>query len=75
MANPPGVPNLLDPQIIFPSIGELLLSDTLVGYGAGQSPLWGIFQGGFPVVIADTVTSFGYKQDWAGADYPPRSTG
>lgn len=70
MANPPGVPILLDPQIIFPLITDLILSDNLIGYGAGQPPQWGIFENGLPVVLADTVTSFGYKQDWAVADYP-----
>ncbi len=70
MANPLGVPTLLDPQIIFPVFSELVLIDTLIGYGAGQPPQWGIFRGALPVVVADTVTSFGYKQDWAVADYP-----
>lgn len=70
MANPPGIPSLLDPQIIFPVLEDLIFADNLIGYGAGESPQWGIFEGGAPVVIADTVTNLGYKQAWAVSDYP-----
>lgn len=68
---PDGVPNLLDVEdVVFLAPGTLLTGDGFFGYGSGASPLWGIFQNGVPVVLADTVTSFGYKQDWAIADYP-----
>lgn len=71
MALPPGVPNLLgDVAGLFAAPVGLLLQDTFIGYGAGAPPQWGIFLGGSPVVTADTVTSFAYKQDWAIADYP-----
>jgi hypothetical protein len=71
MALPAGVPPLL-----FPSDADSFLSfvaltaDTFIGYGAGQPPQWGVFQNGVPVVIADTVTDFGYQQDWSISDYP-----
>ena|ERR1039458_2521634 len=31
---------------------------------------WGIFLGGTPVIVADTVTSIEYKQNWVLSDYP-----
>src|SRR6185437_3575362 len=72
MALPPGVPDLLDvgSDAFFPANAGLLLVDNLTGYGSGQAPQWGIFQNGTPVVIADAITNFGYRQDWAVADYP-----
>lgn len=71
MALPDGVPNLLgDVAGLFLDVVDVLIGDTLFGYGAGASPQWGIYLGARPVVTADTVTSFGYKQKWAVADYP-----
>jgi hypothetical protein len=70
MALPPGVPNLLDPAITFLNVANVLAGDTFIGYGPGEPPLWGIYEGATPVVIADTVTDFGYQQDWTVADYP-----
>ena len=71
MATPDGVPNLLgDVTDVFLSVGQLLTGDTVFGYGPGSTPQWGIFLNGQPVVLADTVTTFGYKQDWAVSDYP-----
>lgn len=68
---PPGVPPLLgDVAGLFLSPGGILTSDTFFDYGPGQPPIWGVFQSGIPVVIADTITHFQYKQDWAIADYP-----
>jgi hypothetical protein len=68
---PTGIPALLgDVSGIFLSPGDLLTGDTFFDYGPGQPPIWGVFQSGVPVVIADTVTHFQYKQDWAIADYP-----
>lgn len=71
MSRPPGVPPLLgDVQDLFLTATDVLSFDTLTGYGAGAAPLWGVFRGGVPVVVADTVTSFDYKQEWSIADYP-----
>lgn len=68
---PAGIPPLLgDVAGLFINPGALALTDTYVGYGAGAPPLWGIFLGGQPVVVADTVTKLAFKQDWAIADYP-----
>lgn len=70
MALPAGIPNLLDPAVAFLSVVDVLTGDSFTGYGAGQPPLWGLFDGANPVVIADTVTDFSYQQDWVIADYP-----
>lgn len=70
MALPAGVPSLLDTAVTFLSVVDTLTEDTFTGYGPGQPPLWGIYDGAFPVVVADTVTDFGYQQDWTIADYP-----
>jgi hypothetical protein len=73
---PPGVPPLLgDVAGLFLDPSSVLAADDFVGYGAGAPPLWGLFLGGVPVVVADTVTSFAYKQDWAIADYPVEQGG
>jgi hypothetical protein len=71
VALPSGVPNLLgDATGLFLGPDALLSGDTVFGYGAGSPPQWGIFFNGQPVVLADTVTTFSYKQDWAISDYP-----
>lgn len=68
---PAGIPALLgDVTGLFLSPGALLTQDNFTGYGAGAPPQWGVFLNGAPVVAADTVTRFAYKQDWAIADYP-----
>lgn len=68
---PDGVPPLLGNVTgLFLSPGALMVADTFVGYGSGQPPVWGVFLGAQPVVIADTVTHFQYKQDWGISDYP-----
>ena len=58
----PGLPGLPSSVNVFSDVA-LLVSDTasLLGFGA---PQWGLFQDGFPVVIADTVTAFDYREDW-----------
>lgn len=68
---PAGIPPLLgDVAGLFVDQVAALAVDTFVGYGAGEPPMWGVFLGGAPVVLAETVTEMGYKQDWAIADYP-----
>lgn len=39
------------------------------GFGIVRAP-WGIYQGGSPVVLADNVVSFDYRQQWAVSDFP-----
>ncbi len=67
---PRGVPALLDPNVVFLALANVLSEDTFSGYGPGQPPIWGVFLGATPVVLADTVTEFAYQQDWVIADYP-----
>lgn len=70
-ALPDGIPPLLgDVAGVFIDQAVAMVADTFIGYGAGEPPIWGVFLGGVPVVVAETVTEMGYKQDWAIADYP-----
>jgi len=71
MALPAGIPNLLgDVAGLFLAPTELLTFDSFIGYGLGAPPEWGVFLNGVPVILADTVTSFGFKQAWSVSDYP-----
>lgn len=49
---------------------ELLSADELILFPAASGPQWGIFLDGSPVVVADSVVDFTYKQEWALSDYP-----
>jgi hypothetical protein len=71
----PDVPNVLgvpalarDPTAAIQNI-VLLMQDAPISFGAPLGDQWGIFLNGAPVVQADCVVSFSYKQDWAIADY------
>ena len=46
----------------------LLTADTYVG--SANSPQWGIFQNGIPVVTADNVVSQEFKSEFILADFP-----
>lgn len=71
MALPNGVPALFgDVAGAFLTAIDLLTADTFTGYGIGAPPQWGLFLGGAPVILADTVTDFGYQQQWSISDYP-----
>jgi hypothetical protein len=67
--NVPGVPPLLTgtvPQALFG-----LLTSNLVAIPTNFSlPQWGIFQNGIPVVLADNVVSFDYRQASTISTYP-----
>jgi hypothetical protein len=67
----PGVPAVLRAAgFVSPSIA-LLTSDAaslLSLFFAVQQ--WGIYQGGFPVITADTVASLEYQKSWTISDYP-----
>lgn len=64
----PGVPPL---SSYAPPVALALLTVdavlSLLGIGI---PQWGIFFQGFPVVVADSVVSFEYKEDWSISSYP-----
>lgn len=64
----PGVPALLsfaDDDFI-----SLLVDDGLNIYSTSFPSQWGIFLDGAPIITADTIASFNYKQEWSIADYP-----
>ena len=58
----PGLPGLPSDVKVFDGIA-LLASDavSLLGFGA---PQWGLFQDGEPVVVADSVVAFDFREDW-----------
>lgn len=58
----PGLPGLPSIVTVFSDI-PLLVSDAvnLLGLGA---PQWGLFQDGFPVVVAENVVAFDFREDW-----------
>lgn len=49
---------------------ELLIADALSLIFRGRAPGWGIYRGGVPVVIADSVIAFDFRKGWAISDYP-----
>jgi hypothetical protein len=66
--NIPGLPALPSGVNILTSVAFLAADAIGLLTGFAASP-WGIFQNGQPVLLADSVVSVGYKQDWAIADY------
>ena len=74
--NVPGVP----PLVVYgaaPGLAVVLLTADLVSSFAPifGGPQWGIFLGGAPVIVADTVASVEYKQEFAISDYPVEEGG
>jgi hypothetical protein len=64
-----GLPNLpSDIAGLFSAAVSLLTGDA-VGLGA-NTPQWGIFLDGEPVIVADSVIAFEYSQDFHISDYP-----
>lgn len=67
----PGVPPVLrDPGALLDPGLILMQFDTVIGYGGNLTPQWGLYLGGVPVVVPDTIPSFEFKSDWAICDYP-----
>lgn len=65
--NAPGVPALL--EAISTEAAIILLTQDLVSAFGNVIPTWGIFFGGLPIVFADNVVAFEYRQEWVIADY------
>ena len=63
-----GLPDILIGGVVAPV--ALLTSDALGVLSALGSSPWGIYQGGSPIVVADTVTDFGYGKAYAVSNYP-----
>ena len=49
---------------------SLLFDDALSLFGLLSTPQWGIYSGGGPIVIAESVIGFEYRQEWQLSDYP-----
>lgn len=67
----PGVPPV--PRLIgsFAASAPILLTSDAVSLFTGSAgPQWGLYQGGSPVVTAESVVGIEYRQDWRVADYP-----
>lgn len=64
----PGVPPL--PGASPPPSQTLLTSDAPGVAQVTEAPLWGIFLGGEPVVVADSVVSFDYDKEYRVAGFP-----
>src|SRR6266852_3939160 len=66
--NVPGVPFL---SSYSPATSLVILAADLVTSLVGiLAPRWGIFLGGIPIIDADSVVSFEYKQEWTVSDFP-----
>jgi len=48
----------------------LLVQDLVSQFSAVFGPQWGIFLGGEPVILAESVTGFEFRNDWTISDYP-----
>lgn len=68
--NVPGVPPLLRNPNLVSAAAALLVNQAIRFLVAPFSAQWGIYQNGLPVIVADSVVSVGYKQDWSISDYP-----
>ncbi len=51
-------------------MADLLMIADAINLPNSTSPQWGIFRNSQPVVIAQTIMDFNYKEEWALSDYP-----
>lgn len=69
--NVPGVPAVLRAVGAVSTAVNLLTSDAISLFGGSLfSQQWGIYLNVVPVVLADNVVSFDYRQQWTISDYP-----
>jgi hypothetical protein len=70
-ANVPDVPGV--PALNFAAGAEfgieLLTGDTASYFSSQFGPQWGLFLDGEPAIVADSVISFEYRQEWSISDY------
>jgi hypothetical protein len=64
----PGLPALAGNVIV--DAVQLITADALSIFGALGGPQWGLFLNGDPVVVADNVVSFEFKQDMRISNFP-----
>src|ERR1700735_3981250 len=50
--------------------GLALLTGDAIGLGSAIDSVWGIFQTGVPVVVAESVVAVDYRREFAISDYP-----
>lgn len=50
--------------------GLSLLTSDAIDLGSSNDTVWGIFQNGAPVVVAESVVAFDYRREFAISDYP-----
>lgn len=67
--NFPGVPPLPRLPGVVPAIIDLLTGDAGSLFGGLSAPVWGLFLNGEPVVTAESVVSFDYKQGYGLSSY------
>ena len=65
-----GLPDLLFGDDVVDAAAVPLVADDLSALAAFGSAPWGIYQGGAPVVVADTVLDLGYAKAYTISDYP-----
>ncbi len=66
--NAPGVPPLSSYSAGAPD--ELMIADTITGYGSGLVPQWGLYKDGEPAIVWESVLAFGFRASWAISKYP-----
>src|SRR5258706_2537341 len=52
------------------SLPIALTQDVVSQFSAIFGPQWGIFLGGSPVIVAESVVGFEFRNDWTISDYP-----
>jgi hypothetical protein len=69
--NVPGVPPVLrDPALGFSNDLEFMTADDIDTYGQPPEPQWGIFKNGVPQIVADSVVTMDFRQEYDVSDYP-----
>lgn len=70
--NVPDVPGV--PAVAFAPGSDilpvLLTGDLVTQFSAVFGPQWGIFLDGAPIITAESVTGFEFRNDWTISDYP-----
>ena len=68
--NVPGVPALARDVLNAVLTPDLLIADAVSFFTSTEAPQWGLFKDGVPVILADSVITMDYKQDWNLSSYP-----
>ncbi len=71
--NVPGVPSVI--FAINSPVTPIALTADLIADPFYSTPQWGLYQGGAPVITADTVTAVDYRKEYTISDYPVEEGG